>query len=107
MTTDDDSTSVTFTNEDPENTDANPMTVTGKITPKDPTKSPTDDDVTVTVTIFPEDGSTPIVVPEDAVSLTLISFYYMKKTFQQTSIDTLPMLITLTKWLFSFLSGDN
>ena len=68
--TDGPTTTVTVTNDDPENTDAVPMTVSGKITPKDTGKSPTDDDVKVTVTVTPKDGSTPIPVPEDAVSFT-------------------------------------
>ncbi len=66
--TDDDTTTVTVTNETPDESDANLMEVTGKITPKDPSKSPTDDDVKVEVTVYPEDGSSPVDVPEDAVS---------------------------------------
>ncbi len=68
LNTDADTTTVTFANEDPENTEAVPMEVTAKIEPKDEAKNPTDDDVKVKVTVFPTDGTQPVEIPEDAVS---------------------------------------
>lgn len=63
--TPDSTTTINIENTDPVNTDVVPMTVTiPAVTPKDPTVT----DFTVTVTLYPEDGSSPIPVDDASVS---------------------------------------
>lgn len=62
--TPDSTTTINFDNTDPVNTDVVPMEVTiPSVTPKDPTVT----DYTVTVTLYPEDGSSPLLVPDASV----------------------------------------
>jgi len=61
----DETTKVTVTNEDPTTTDTNAMEFSGKV---EPVESTAPEDISVTVTVFPEDGSSPITVPPTNVS---------------------------------------
>ncbi len=66
----DKSTKITFTNDEPSTTDANAMEISGNIVTSQTTMP---EDITITVTVYPEDGSSPLTVSPSSVSINNVA----------------------------------